>query len=238
MASQGISGTLAANLAVQATATAIPVNQLFTNVTTADANNTAVLLPSLPANGVVYKIRNSGGAVGANVLIFPGTGASINGGAANASYSLSPGSTVEMVSTGSLTWVAFAIGDKTSFISSVGTGGAVGPTAAQNRSVIFASNGDAATTITLPAPFAGAYYKVINGAAKANIGSVAVACGAGNLFGVIMVNGALVACNAAANCNFIKNISLQGDLAEFVSDGTKWYVNASSGGGAGAITAT
>jgi len=86
--STNAANTKAANLAVQATATAITAN--ITYVTTADTNNTAVLLPVI-TKGLAYRVINNGAFV---VKVFPQVGDFINALAVNLSVNVPVGGSV------------------------------------------------------------------------------------------------------------------------------------------------
>jgi hypothetical protein len=57
------------------------------------------------------------------------------------------------------------------------------------------------------------------------------------IFGVLTVNGALVACSAEDTISFVASAELPGDYVELHSDGTNWYVSGQAAT-AGGITCT
>lgn len=95
---------VAANLAVQATATALSG---FTNyVSCADASNVATQLPASNAGASPIFVRNTSAQT---ATVFPQTGGSINGGSANASVSIATLKTGIFIPINSTDWL-FVLG--------------------------------------------------------------------------------------------------------------------------------
>jgi hypothetical protein len=94
-------------------------------------------------------------------------------------------------------------------------------------------------TSTLPAPVNGLKFKFIVKTAPTTSGGYLVTTNGGDnvIFGTISDTTATTAANAEDTITFVFDTALVGDSAEFVSDGTNWYMTAQSQANGG-ITAT
>jgi len=100
-------------------------------------------------------------------------------------------------------------------------------TLSQNDSgKLFLLNGNDGGTITMPSPQSGARFKfVLNTNTPTN--PFTIDCGAGLLEGNLQNASAHARANGAQNCIFGAT-AVKGDFADFESDGTSWYVAATT----------
>ena len=92
-------------------------------------------------------------------------------------------------------------------------------------------------TSTLPAPAEGLKFKFIVQTAPTTAYIITTNGGDNIIFGTIVDTTATLAANAEDTITFVASTALVGDSAEFISDGTNWYMTAQSQANGG-ITAT
>jgi len=79
---------------------------------------------------------------------------------------------------------------------------------------------------TLPAPQAGCSFQFIVKAAPSGASYTVLTSGGSNLIdGVVVVNGASVACADEDTLTFTDGAAVSGDMVSLYSDGTNWYVS-------------
>ena len=100
-------------------------------------------------------------------------------------------------------------------------------TLSQNDSgKLFMLNGDVGGTITMPSPQSGARFKFVLNENTPNT-AFTIDCGAGLLEGNLQNASAHARANGDQNCVF-GTTAVKGDFADFESDGTSWYVAATT----------
>ncbi|MHB1097798.1 MAG: hypothetical protein ACYC3F_16690 [Gemmatimonadaceae bacterium] len=111
-----------------------------------------------------------------------------------------------------------------------------------NNSIIFMPTNTGAAVVTMPAPFAGAYYKIIAtgvGAATGFAFTFTAAVGSGDI--VANIPAGSTSAHATARTSITSGAAanlLAGDSLELYSDGTNWFYYArSSGAAAGWVAA-
>mgnify|MGYP003126307971 FL=1 len=100
-------------------------------------------------------------------------------------------------------------------------------TLSQNDSgKLFMLNGDVGATITMPSPQSGARFKFVLNENTPNT-AFTIDCGAGLLEGNLQNASAHARANGDQSCVF-GTTAVKGDFADFESDGTSWYVAATT----------
>jgi len=100
-------------------------------------------------------------------------------------------------------------------------------TLSQNDSgKLFLLNGNAGGTITMPSPQSGARFKFVLNTDTPSV-AFTIDCGAGLLEGNLQNASGHSRANGNQNCIF-GTTAVKGDFADFESDGTSWYVAATS----------
>jgi len=209
-------------------ATATPLASAKNFVTAADGTK-GVRLPTAEVNMAVTVVNTDASS---DLIVYPDTGASINGGSANATFTLAAGEEATFYATTTLAWTvapaAAPSGDAAANSRTLTTTASL--TAADHNALIFLNAATGFAT-TLPAPIAGFKCTVINKTANTSGNHTIVSASSAN---VIKGNQNSVAGDAGDSgtaddtINFVANQSVAGDRVELYSDGTSWFAYATS----------
>jgi hypothetical protein len=229
------SGYLASGLAASGvaanTALVLKSGVKYFEVATCTSIADGVMLPAGQASGVEVKIRNSGAYT---LSVYPPTGGTINGYAANVYHSIAPNSCSDIVFKDALT--AFTFNNNSPYTYDTGGINAVLLPQYTGATVLVRQvNANVANTVTLPSPaIPGLFFNIIlttvTVTAARNCAIVSPG-GAGTMRGSAMITLAanpvgVLAGGASTQLNFVSNAAAIGDGVYCVSDGTNWNVTA------------
>ena len=210
--------------AVQAGALQLSSNAYLNVFGACTAAANSCLLPSLPYNGQVCKIRNDGAAP---LNFFSQVGGTINALAANADYIIPVGAVVEFVSNGSLAWYVSNGLQSSGNSPAIGNAQATavtgtGALAAKDCGIVNVTSAAANIVITLPAPAVGLNYRICL-AATAGSNTVTVTATGVLLEGVLLGAATLLAGNVTSTSYIMGATAVAGDFLDLWCDGAFWH---------------